>query len=536
MITGGLNGPSEQGEPGLSGAVSAPDQQGQARAKSTGSWVLAATILGSSMAFIDSTVVNVALPALQQGLHARATQMQWVVESYQLLLAALLLVGGVLGDRFGRRLVFVIGVVLFAVGSGWCGFARTVDLLIVARGLQGVGAALLVPGSLTLITAAFDESSRGKAIGTWSGFTAVTAAVGPVLGGWVVEHTSWRWVFFINIPIAVAVVIITQLKVPESRNEGAPEQLDWPGAALVTAGLGAVTFALIEGATHAGAVVWTAAIAGTLCLAGFLLVEARSAAPMVDLALFRSRNFSGANLLTLFLYAGLAGMLYFLPLNLIQVQHYSATAAGAALLPLIIMLFLLSRWAGGLTERYGARLPLIVGPTLAAIGFALGALPGLGGSYWTTVFPAMIVLGIGMALSVAPLTTAVMNSMPEQQAGVASGVNNAISRIAGLLSVAVFGLLLYGTFSRTLDHRLDALNLSPQVRRQAEAEKPKVAGAHSDDPRIEHAFAEAFISGYRLIVWVSAGLSLASALSAALLLEHGPTKKVARRREPALPA
>jgi len=482
-----------------------------------GPWVLIATILASSMAFIDGTVVNVALPALQTALHASATDIQWVVESYALLLASLLLLGGSLGDLYGRRRVFLCGVLLFAIGSSWCGLSYSINSLIMARGVQGIGAAFLVPGSLAIISASYTEAERGRAIGTWSGFTAITAAIGPVLGGWLVENVSWRWVFFINLPIAVIVILLSLWRVQESRNEAASKSLDWQGAALATLGLGAITYALIEGSATTSvreAIVWGLGMAGVGALLCFLIVESRSPAPMVSLQLFRSRDFSGANLLTFLLYAPLGGILFFFPLDLIQVQHYSATEAGAALLPLILLIFVLSRWSGGLVARYGARLPLTVGSLVAASGFALFLRPGIGGTYWNTFFPAVAVLGVGLAISVAPLTTAVMESLPSSEAGVASGVNNAVSRIAGLLAVAVFGLVLSAGFNRALDHSLSQLQLSPSVRQSAEAQRSKLAGAQIREPQVMHAFDEAFVSGYRDVIRISVGMALLSALSA----------------------
>ena len=481
-----------------------------------GPWVLVVTILASSMAFIDGTVVNVALPALQAALHATVQDMQWVVEAYALLLSSLLLLGGSLGDLYGRRKVFLYGVVLFAIGSAWCGLAPSIAYLIVARALQGMGAALLVPGSLAIISASYATEERGRAIGTWSGFTAITAAIGPVLGGWLVQHGSWRWVFFINLPIALLVFLLALWRVPESRNDNARKVLDWPGAALATVGLGALTYALIE-ARAGGPAIWGSALLGLGALAGFLVVESRSQAPMISLKLFRSRDFSGANLLTLLLYAPLSGILFFFPLDLIQVQHYSATQAGAALLPLILLIFLLSRWSGGLVARYGARLPLTIGPLVAASGFALFLRSGAGGAYWTTFFPAVVVLGIGMAISVAPLTTAVMKSVPSSEAGVASGVNNAVSRIAGLLAIAVFGLILSAAFNRALDRSLVDLRVSDVVRERIDRDRAKLAGMQSNDLRIRHAIDQAFLSGYRDVICISVALAILSSLSAQLI-------------------
>jgi EmrB/QacA subfamily drug resistance transporter len=507
----------------------------------SGRWVLAATIIGSSMVFIDGTVVNVALPVLQRELNATVADVQWVVESYALFLSALILVGGSLGDLYGRRRVFAIGVGIFAVASAWCGLAADPIQLIIARAVQGIGGALLVPGSLAIISACFGDEQRGRAIGIWSGASAMTTALGPVLGGWLVEHVSWRLVFFINIPLALVVIAILYLRVPESRAETRAGGLDWWGALLVTIGLGGTVFGLIEspefGWTHP--LVLGSLAVGIISLILFVAVEARSASPMVPLSLFRSRSFSGANLLTLFLYAALGGSLFFLPFNLIQVQGYSPTAAGAVFLPFVLIMFLLSRWAGGLVDRHGARLPLIVGPIIAACGFALFAIPEIGGSYWTTFFPAILIMGLGMAISVAPLTTAVMNSVPSERAGVASGVNNAASRVASLLSIAVLGIVVLNVFNHELDERVRLLDLPDQTRQALDQERIKLAGA--DIPpeiagerkvRLRTAINEAFVSGFRIVMIIAAILALISSLVAALMIEG---KKPVRAVEPEAP-
>lgn len=504
--------------------------------KSAGRWVLAATILGSSMAFVDSTVVNVALPALQTDLGATAADVQWVVEAYALFLAALLLVGGSLGDQYGRRLMFTVGVGLFTLASVWCGLAPNVDQLVVARGVQGVSAALLVPGSLAIISASFSEADRGRAIGTWSGFSAITAAVGPVVGGWLIEHVSWRAVFFINVPLGVIVIILAFRHVPESRDPEGSRRLDWFGAGLITIGLGALVYGLIEssGLGFSHPAVLASLVGGTLALILFFAVEARVSNPMVPLSLFLVKNFSGANLLTLLLYSALSATLFFFPLNLIQVQGYSATAAGAAVLPFILIMFLLSRWSGGLVERYGAKLPLVVGPVIAALGLALFALPGVGGSYWATFFPAVVVLGVGMATSVAPLTTTVMNAVKGDRAGVASGINNAVSRTAGLLSIAVLGIVMLAVFNRQLDRHLSGLQLTPAVGHSLDDQRTRLAGAQVPEnleaatrTALKSAISEAFVSGFRVVMMIAVGLALLSAASAWLLIEG---KKVAAHR------
>ncbi|HEX3130998.1 MAG TPA: DHA2 family efflux MFS transporter permease subunit [Thermoanaerobaculia bacterium] len=474
-------------------------------------WILAATILGSSMVFIDGTVVNVALPALQASLRATVVDVQWIVESYALFLAALLLVGGALGDRFGRKRIFSLGVALFALASVWCGLAPDVDQLIVARAVQGVGGALLVPGSLAIISASFSEDKRGQAIGTWSGFTAITAAIGPVLGGWLIEHVSWRAIFFINVPLAAVVLALVFRHVPESRDGDGAYGLDWPGAALATVSLGSIVYGLIESSL-------AALIAGAVLFAAFLLVEKRSRHPMLPLTLFRSKDFSGANLLTLFLYTALAGALFFLPLNLIQVQGYSATAAGAAMLPFILIMSALSRWSGGLVKRHGARTPLMIGPAITALGFALFLRPGVGGSYWTTFFPAMVVLGLGMAVSVAPLTTAVMNSVDSRRAGIASGVNNAVSRTAGLLAIAALGLVMMHGFNHGLDRHSASLNLPASERVKLGAAEAPASADPGTRLMVKQAVAEAFVAGFRRVMLIAAALALLSSVVAWLFI------------------
>ena len=495
--------------------------------KTAGRWILAATILASSMAFIDGTVVNVALPYLQKNLNATVIGVQWVVEAYSLFLSALVLVGGSLGDHYGRRRVFLIGVGLFALASAACGMAATINQLIIARAIQGIGAALLVPGSLSLISASFAADERGKAIGTWSGFSAMTAALGPVAGGWLIEHISWRAVFFINVPVALAVLAISLWRVPESHDKGNVGPLDWLGATLATIGLAGLVYGLVESSRlgFSNRTVVAALVIGVASLAVFLFQEIRAPNPMLPLTLFHSHDFSGANLLTLFLYAALSGALFFLPLNLIQVQGYSATAAGGALLPFVLFMFLLSRWSGSLVDRFGARRPLMIGPVIAAVGFVLFTLPGQAGSYWTTFFPAVVVLGLGMAISVAPLTTTVMTAVNEERAGTASGINNAVSRLAGLLAIAVLGIVMLHSFSRRFEERLASIDTPAEVRQALLEQRVKLGGlevpaniAASSRTLIEQAVADSFVGGFRLVMFVAAGLSLASAGSAWLMI------------------
>jgi EmrB/QacA subfamily drug resistance transporter len=368
-----------------------------------------------------------------------------------LFLSSLLLVGGALGDRWGRRVVFVFGTIMFAAASAWCGAAPNVNHLIVARGFQGIGAALLVPGSLALITANFPKDERGRAIGTWAALTSIAAGIGPLIGGWLADRFSWRWIFFLNLPLAVAVIVVALSRVPESRGER-ESGIDWMGALLASAGLCALVIGLVNAASKgfgAKGVIISLAIAAFLLVA-FVFAERASRHPMMPLTLFRSRTFTGVNLLTLFLYAALGATTFVLPFTLIQLHGYTVVQATAALLPFVVIMAVLSRWAGWLNDRFGPRIPLALGPAIAAAGFFLFARAVRPGSYWTTVFPAVVTTSLGMALSVAPLTTTVMTAVSERHAGIASGINNATSRVAILLAVACAGILSGEAFATGL--------------------------------------------------------------------------------------
>jgi EmrB/QacA subfamily drug resistance transporter len=434
------------------------------------------------MAFIDGSVINIALPVLQKSLSATVTDSQWIVDAYLLVLASLLLAGGALGDHFGRMRMFAAGILVFAGASVWCGTATDVRHLIAARTVQGIGGALLVPGSLAIIAATFPPNKRGKAIGTWSAMTSLAMIAGPPLGGWLVQAISWRAIFFINIPIAAVTLLIvwrTRLSAASAAASD-PRPIDWAGTVLITIALATLTYALIQApVAHRGiGVLQVAAFAvSALAFVAFIILERRIDDPIVPLAMFRSRSFTAANVLTLLLYAALSVAIFLLPFNLIQLQGYPPAQAGAAFLPLVVTMSLLSRWTGALADRIGPWLPLIVGPLVAAAGFALLALlPGIGGSYWTTFFPGLLVLGIGMAITVAPLTTTVMTSIDdERHAGMASGINNAISRVAGLLAIALFGGISIFVFARALDTRLAPEGAT--VRSEMMAQSAKLAEA-----------------------------------------------------------
>jgi len=483
-------------------------------------WVLVAATLGSSMVFLDNSTVNVALPALQHSLGATVVDVQWVINAYTLFLASLLLLGGALGDLFGRRRVFAGGVVLFTLASIACGLAPSTLFLVVSRAAQGVGGALLTPGSLALINGAYPRGLRGQAIGIWSGFAAIASAAGPVLGGYLIDTLSWRGVFFLNVPLALFTLAVAAWRMPATPGTAGGGRLDLAGAVTAVLGLGGTVYALIESSKlgFAAPAVPAALLGGLALLATFVVAERRQRRPMVPLELFRSRPFAGANALTLFLYAALSGLLFFLPMNLIEVQGYSATAAGAALLPFVLSMFLLSRWSGGLISKVGARLPLTVGPLIVALSFLLYARSGGVGPYWSAVFPAVLLQGLGMAISVAPLTTTVMGSVPEARSATASGINNAVSRVGGLLAIGAFGALMVGMFSARLNASLPSLDLPPQAAAQVRARRTDLAAltppaslSGAQAQRLRSAVDDAFVHGFRIVMLAMAGLAVAAA-------------------------
>jgi EmrB/QacA subfamily drug resistance transporter len=500
------------------------------RTSRASTWVLLVAIAGSSMAFIDANAVNVALPSIQRDLRASAGALQWVVEGYSLFLSALILIGGSLGDIFGRRRIFVTGVAIFTCASLASAAAQSILELDVARAIQGIGGALATPGSLSLISANFSGAERGRAIGTWSGFAAITAALGPLLGGWLTQTASWRFIFLINLPLAIFIVVASALRVPESRDESADRSVDVVGASLATLGLGALTFGLIRLQEQASDVAGIASAAGGLVLlVAFLAWERRAPEPMVQLGVFRNVTFSGANAYTFLLYAALGGSLFFVPFDLQNVQGYSPAAAGAAMLPFIIIMFAMSRWSGGLVASIGARIPLVAGAIVAGFGFLAYARAGIGGSYWTTFFPAAAVLGFGGALFVAPLTTTVMGAVSPDHAGIASGINNALARVAGLLAIAALGIVLSATFYGDFDRRIGALHVSPGTsailahdRGALATGKPLVSMNAPDRARVNALLASSYTAGFANVMIVSAALSFVAALIAGWTIRAAP--------------
>jgi len=434
-----VSGRADAGYPPPAGTASEP----LAFSSGRGHWVLAATVLGSGIAFLDSTVVGIALPSIGRAFHGGVGTLQWVVTGYSLTVAAFLLLGGSLGDRYGRKRIFSVGVVWFAVASACCGVAPNATLLIVARVVQGIGGALLTPASLAILQASFRPEDRARAIGAWSGLSGVAAAAGPLVGGYLLAIGSWRWVFYINLPVAAAVLAITARHVPETRDPTSTGGVDSVGAALAVVFLAGLTYGLIEAPTRG----WSSpAVVASLVLAAvaapaFLVVEHRRANPMLPLGLFRSRQFSGANAVTFAVYGALGGALFLLPVELQIVEHYSPLKSGLALLPVTLVMLALSARSGQLSTRIGPRLQMTAGPLIVAAGLALLTRAADPGTYWTQVFPAVLLFAFGLAVTVAPLTSTAMGAAPPEHSGIASAVNNVVSRAGGLLAVAVLPLL-----------------------------------------------------------------------------------------------
>lgn len=483
------------------------------------------------MAFIDFTALNVAFPALQKDLDLGGAELLWIANGYALFLSALMLVGGSLGDALGRKKVFMVGIIIFTLASISCGLSQNAEMLILSRCIQGIGGAMMVPGSLSIISASFPKESRGKAIGTWSMFSAMTTIFGPALGGWFASMGLWRLIFFINIPLALIALFLLLRFVPESRQEG-KTKLDFAGSTLITISLAGLTYGFIEAPEKGfdNPLILTSLAVGILGMLGFLWVESRSKNAMMPLSLFKSRVFSGANFLTLLVYGALGGFLFFFPLNLIQVQGYPAEIAGFTMLPFGLLIAFLSRLSGSWSDKVGPRVPLMLGTALVAIGFFLFSIPELTAGptdYWTSYFPAILIAGTGMGLTVAPLTTSVMNSVPSEKTGTASGVNNSISRTAGVLAVAVMGALVLFSFDTEIRSYLDTLDLRPEVHEAIVAEIPKLAEARppefcNQEERngIINAIKMAFIHSFDRSAKIASLLALGGSLIAFFFLKE----------------
>lgn len=499
---------------------------------STERWTLVATVFASSMVFIDFSALNVALPAIQKDFDISGKSLFWIINAYSLFLSSLLLVGSSLGDLYGRKKIFMIGIILFSVASFFCGISPDEKMLITARAIQGIGGALLTPGSIAIISAVYPAERRGKAFGTWSSFSAMTTIAGPVLGGWLAGLGLWRVIFFINIPLAIFTIIALSLKVPESRDESA-KKLDIPGVLLAITGLSGITYGFLEASDKSfnNPVIQLSLVFGFVSLGTLIFVERKSSHPMLQIALFKSKTFSGVNIMTLFLYTALNALTLFLPLNLIQAQGYPEDIAGLSLLPFVIFIALLSRFSGIFADKFGARKPLIIGPIIACAGLILLTLPDLTAgpsAYWTAFFPGMLILGIGMGTVVAPLTATVMSSVPDQNAGIASGINNTMARIGGLLAVSVLGAFIIISFKNNVESGITEISITEQDKTElisqtdklAEMRPPKDLPA-SKSTKVDKIIKIAFINAFDLIIYISAALALLGSITAAFTIKKG---------------
>ncbi|WP_343633389.1 MFS transporter [Fluviicola sp.] len=499
----------------------------------TGRWVLFSTILATSMVFIDGSALNVVLPSLQKDLNASGADIFWVLNAYLLVLAAMMLPGGSFGDKFGRKKIFGLGIVIFIIGSLLCGISPTVNFLIVSRSIQGLGGAFMVPGSLSLITSLIREQERGKAIGTWSAVTTIVSIGGPIIGGVLGDHGLWRYIFFINIPIGVISLIALWSKVPETSNEDDQSKVDLPGAFLLVAGLASITYSFLK-FPSTGLQDWKVnaiLVFGIVSLILFLIVEKRSASPMIRLELFSNKNFSGLNLLTFFLYGALGAGFLFLSLNYVQIQGYTQTESGLTFLPFTFILGLFSRYIGTLSDRFGTKLFLIAGPFTTGLGFLwMSFIQQTSGfhAYWTTYFPGMIIISIGMLLTVVPLTTAVMNSISQKQSGISSGVNNAVSRIAGIFANAAFGALALFLFTNIVLQKLDGSEFSANQKAKIVAETVNLGNAQvpsgnftpTQKTTIHQLYRGAFLNSYQSVLWCCTAMCFTSSAMAYFLVRN----------------
>ncbi len=498
-------------------------------------FVLITSILASGMAFIDGTALNVALPAIQQDLDLTGSELLWVVNAYTLFLAALILIGGSLGDIYGKKKIFVLGISIFTVFSIFCGLSDTATWLIISRGFQGIGAAIMIPGSLSLITASYPEATRGRAIGTWSMLSAVTTVLGPVLGGYLAEIGLWQGIFYINVPLAMVCLFLLIFKIDEPV---APkdQKPDWTGGLIATLGFTGITFGFIQASeqTFQHWWIWLSIVLGTAAFILFIVYESRIKNPMLPMKLFRSASFSGANALTFFVYGALGVLLLFLPLNLVQAQGYPAYLAGLAILPFGITIALLSRLAGKWTDLKGAKMPLIYGPAIVGIAFIgmgyIGSTSGFA-DFWTTYFPMLVVAGIGMGITVVPLTTVVMNCVTQENSGVASGVNNSVSRFANVLAIAIIGSVAVLSFQKTLPKNVAKLDIEQSQLDYMTVQAANFAEASPNENwpietqiKVQEVVRNSFIRVFNLICFICAGLCFIGTLVAVLFISRFPEK------------
>lgn len=500
----------------------------------TGRWTMLATILASSMAFIDGTALNVILPSLQRDLGADGPDLFWVLNSYLLMLAALIIVGGSLGDKLGRVKVFKFGIFVFTIGSVLCGFSPTIEFLIIFRTIQGIGGALMIPGSLAIISAVFSKEEKGKAIGTWSAVTTIVTICGPVLGGALADIGLWRFIFYINVPLGIVSILALQFKVPESREPGA-STIDWWGATVLVASLALLTFGFLEmpelGYTHP--IVLGSLIVGSILLIVFVIIERKVEEPMVPLNLFNSSTFSGVNLLSFFLYAGLGAIMLFLSLNIIQIQGYSQFQAGLTFLPFSLVMILLARKMGVLSDKYGTRRFLIIGPTITGIGMLWLSMIGITdgpSDYWTTYLPGFLVFAVGMAITVVPLTTAVMNCVDQSKSGIASGINNSVTRISGTFINAILGAVAIFMFTDFVVAEIEMVDTTMAVREEIIIQASNLGEAQASETyeptlqeEVNNIYRRGFIATYRWVGLLSAGLAFLSAAIAFVMVKE--TKK-----------